>query len=147
MWPAMRRVYHPYHVWEDYRAGMYNLSDRIEEHRALSRELLADPVELLKGMRDAIEAWPLAAEHNLTGLGLNRRAWLGAVACCYVHGAREHTVRDAWWSLTEAQKAAANGVADRVIEEWEEAQYAPSLFPFGGRKEEECPNVDWGWMS
>lgn len=126
----MRRTSHPYHKWEDYQAGMYQQSDRADEHRASSHALLADPVTLEQAMRNVTAAWPVATEHQLTALDTNRRAWLGAAACCHTHGAREHAVRDAWWTLTEPQQRAANAAADAVIDDWEaERLGGQGLFP------------------
>lgn len=127
----MRRVYHPYHTWEDFRVGMFNPSDRAEEHRDCARALLADPAGFLAAMRAMVAEWPVAAEHNLTALDTNRRAWLGAAACCHHCGSREHTTREAWWSLTSTQQDAANAAAEDLIAEWERAYSgADALFPW-----------------
>lgn len=124
------RIYHPYHEWEDYRAGMYGTSEYPIIHEALSRALLAAPASLLQAMRCAATAWLRAAEHRLTAVGENRRAWLGAAACCHRYGAPEHATRAAWWTLNEAQKAAANVAADVVIAEWENLRSGVgTLFP------------------
>lgn len=124
----MRRA-HPYTAWEDYQAGMFGQSDRCAEETALAGELLGDPEEFRRAAREMVGSWPIAAEHNLSALDTNRRAWIGAAACFWLHGCREHTVRSAWWVLPRFDQWRANRVADQVIVEWEEARAdAQTLF-------------------
>ncbi len=115
----MKRVHHPYYVWEDVRAGMY-APMRGDDEIQRSRELLANAPGLLDAMNDAIIAWPRAAEHFLTDMAGNRRAWLGWAACCYAAGSTAQATRAAWWQLTEDQRDEANAAADQAIHRWEE---------------------------
>lgn len=125
----MRRVYHPYTAWEDYRAGMFTVSDRIVEHEALAYELLTSAENFAHAVVELFRVWPVATEHNLTATDTNRRAWVGAAACCLMHGCTEHTVRTAWWRMSELDQRRANQVADRLITDWEAGGYgAETLF-------------------
>lgn len=125
----MPRVYHPYTAWEDYRAGMFRMSDRIVEHESLAYELLTSAEDFRRVIADLFRAWPITTEHNLTATDTNRRAWVGAAACCFHHGCAEHTVRTAWWRMSELDQGRANRVADSMIAEWEaEANGAQTLF-------------------
>ena len=126
----MRRKWHPYTDWEDYQAGMYAVSDNVMDERADSIDLLRNPFGLRDAMADAVLSWPIAAEHNLTDTGSNRRAWLGQAACCLAHGATQFATCSAWWELTDDQRADANAAADYVIAMWEtEVTYgAETLF-------------------
>lgn len=127
----MRRVYHPYQSWEDFQAGMFHPSSQPDQHRELARALLSAPDVLLPAMRVVVTAWPVAAEHNLTALDTNRRAWLGAAVCCHRHGAPENATREAWWSLSLGQQGEANAVAEVVIAEWERNYSGTdALFPW-----------------
>jgi hypothetical protein len=111
---------HPYHVWEDYRAGMYDQSPTPDLHTALACDLLGgDPGILNAAMSSAVVAWPLATEHRLTASDTNRRAWLGAAACWMVGQCPEHATRAGWWRLTGRQRARANREANDVIGRWE----------------------------
>lgn len=98
---------------------MYRNSDRIDEHLALSRELLSDPSELRDAMFSVVTSWPTSTAHNLSDTSSNRRSWLGQAACCLIHGSTIWTTCQAWWLLTDAQRDAANAVADEVIKDWE----------------------------
>lgn len=112
---------HPYHVWEDYLAGMYDQSPTPALHIAMARTLLGAPADLGVAMRAVTARWPVASEHRLTASDINRQAWLGAAACFIVGHCPEHTTRSGWWQLTPRQQRAANGQADQVIGEWEAA--------------------------
>ena len=113
----MRRQRFPYHEWEDCQVGMYNPVGvgRVED----ARGLLGRASELEGHMRVAVQRWPRAAAHNLTDRRTNERAWLGWAACCVGVQAPAHITRAAWWQLSEAERAAANRAAARVIREYQ----------------------------
>jgi hypothetical protein len=115
----MKPDFRPYTEWEDYKAGMYGdaiASDR-ERLTGAAVALLADQHRLVAAMRSVTTEWRLAAEANLHELP-NNRAWLGQAACCYVAGVPEELTRSAWGKLDDAERLAANRVADQVIDEW-----------------------------
>jgi hypothetical protein len=123
------RVSRPYWEWEDHRAGLYRtLTAPGEDVRAA--ELLTDPVRLLDAMRQAVQTWPMAAEHHLSNPEENRRAWLGWAACMVAVGACARATRYAWPRLTEDERVTANAAADRVVAEWEGAN-SLTLFDTG----------------
>lgn len=126
----MARVWHPYTAWEDYRAGMYGLTDKLNAERGASIDLLRNPAALQDAMLDAVLAWPVAAEHNLSDTSCNRRAWLGQAACCLAHGATQFATCSGWWDLSDDQRAQANAAADVVIARWESEVFcgAQALF-------------------
>lgn len=131
--PDVKRVSLPYWMWEDHKAGLYRtLAGPGEDERA--RELLADSARLLDAMRQAVQTWPLAAQHQLSNTEQNRRAWLGWAACMVAVGACARATRYAWPRLTEDERVSANHAADVVIAEWERANADPdtqgTLFDF-----------------
>jgi hypothetical protein len=120
----MRRIYHHFERWEDWRDGLYRLSvdsnaDEILTDRAA--RLLADP-DSLSAMMHAVEEYKCSAEVNLSNKRRNRQAWLGQAACCFVCGAPESLTKSAWHRLSPAEQDAANAVADKVIAMWEDRQ-------------------------
>jgi hypothetical protein len=128
----VRRVWHPYTDWEDYRAGMYGPAKDFMRERGLSIDLLRDATGALPdAMMDAVLAWPIAAEHNLTDTGSNRRSWVGQAACCLAHDATEFATCSAWWELSDDQRDAANAVADTVIARWEREVWSGAQTLFG----------------
>jgi hypothetical protein len=127
---VFERVFHPYTEWEDYQAGMWG-PVAVDAHTAAAAAVLGEPDVFYGAAVDMLAAWPKAAEHNLTNLEQNRRAWVGQAACCYLVGVPESATRLAWWLLLLDERDAANAVADRVISEWERARESsvrPALF-------------------
>lgn len=114
--PAVR-IYHPYTAWEDWQAGMWSRSRR-DGDTARAAHILGDPDTFRDAARAMLRDWPRSAEQNLTGGLNNRRAWVGQAACCHLAGVPEDQTRDAWWTLTDAERRTANQIADDVIIEW-----------------------------
>lgn len=122
----MHREKFPYWEWEDYQAGLYELTwvGGAEE----AKTILADLPLLLTGMNRAVSEWPKAAAHHLTDGGMNQRAWLGWAACGILAQTPAHVTRQAWWQLTEIQRNEANKIADGVIESYVNPYHRESLF-------------------
>lgn len=115
----MKPDFRPYTEWEDYKAGMYGDPVSCDRERLTSAAvaLLGDQHKLFAAMRSVTTEWRLAAEANLHELP-NNRAWLGQAACCFAACVPEELTRSAWGKLNDAERAAANRVADQVIDEW-----------------------------
>lgn len=123
----MKRIYHPYYVWEDYLHGMYIPDSKlteseIEEYTKKALTLLKDPVLFLRIGREMISSWTKAAEHNLTNTQRNRQAWIGQASSCYYAKSPEITTKYAWRLMTKEEQDAANAVANTLIFEWERKQ-------------------------
>lgn len=117
----MKRIFHHYQHWEDWKDGLYRQSLSDAEAIIVDRaaRLLANPDSLRVAMEHVAMNWKHAAEVNLTNRSRNRQAWLGQAACCFVCGAPEDLTKQAWHMLSMAEKIAANAVADGVIAAWE----------------------------
>lgn len=118
---ALERIYHRFELWEDNRYGMYEKTCFMDDHQMMidCQVLLSCPEWLYEAMSQVTHSWFHSSEHNLSNSNRNRQAWLGQAACCIVHGAPEYLTKLAWHRLTAKQQAAANAVADEVIEVWE----------------------------
>lgn len=127
----MKQVYEHYEKWEDYRAGMFALSDILDKDKKVigAINILSDPAEFYNVLQKVLSEWPTASAVNLTNRGQNRRAWLGAAACMYRHKTPEYLTRIAWNLLNKDIQDAANRTADKVIMEYETQQpNAQTLF-------------------
>lgn len=115
----MTQIYHPYHLWEDYLAGMWQRCDRGEEERLLqvAIEFTGDHIKYGIAMLRVIVEWPVTCEHNLTS-PLNQRAFIGHCAVCLQIGIPEYITRMAWAYLSKQQQDDANAAADRAILQW-----------------------------
>lgn len=118
----MRRIYHKYELWEDWRSGMWRQSlPQDEAARLLARAVEFTGNAKLYGsyMKRVVDTWLFSVEHNLTNTGMNRRAWVGHAAASLAIGAPEYITRQAWWMLTQDQRRKANRRADTAIRKFE----------------------------
>ena len=97
-----KRVYHPYHLWEEYHAGMWIVTagEKRKEHAKASADLMRDPEAFFQAMMKAVNDWPISCEVNLTASSINQRAWLGHAGCCIAAGSPEDCTRLGWHMLT-----------------------------------------------
>jgi len=117
----LKRVYHPYWLWEEYHAGMWKKAHAKEEAGLLQTAIeFTGNAELYgRSMIEAVHLWPWSCEHNLTCKSMNRQAWIGHAACCIAIACPEYITRLAWHTLSQKQQDDANSKADTAIEYWE----------------------------
>jgi hypothetical protein len=128
------RVFYPWNKCEEFSAGMWRKVSGEEHEDCASRatDLMRNPQEFKKAMAKAVKSWPISAEHNLSAIECNRRAWLGHAGCLVGAGSPEEPTRIGWHRLTEAEQREADRVAQEVIDGWEEeydARGQQELFP------------------
>lgn len=117
-----QQIFHPFTLWEDAKAGMYRRSSECEHlHIASAITILSNSLICNQSMRMVIECWRFASEHNMSNLKRNRRAWLGQSACCFTAGCPEYCTKTAWGMLPQAIQDKANGIAQVIISEWDNA--------------------------
>lgn len=117
----MKRVYYPYNLWEEYKAGMWRIvpaSER-DNYAEQAAALMRETDSFKDAMMEAIEKWPVSSEMNLSARCMNRRAWLGRAGCCVAINSPEEATRQGWHYLTQEEQDEANQAADEVIAEWE----------------------------
>ena len=136
----LTRVWHPYTSWEEFPAGMWSRIHGEERAELLRQaiEFTGDHILYGSWMLKVAEQWPISCEHNLTGTGINRRAWTGHAACCLAIGCPEDITREAWGHLTQQQQDDANRAADRAIHAWEQA--------YEGQDTSVHQNLGWAWV-
>lgn len=117
----LKRVFHPYTLWEDAQAGMWRnvVGEERQAYLIQAANLMKDPVSFLAFMTRVIHEWPYACEANLTTRSINRQAWIGHAATVLAVGAPEDVTRQAWWTLNQAEQDLGNAAADAAIAEWE----------------------------
>jgi hypothetical protein len=116
----MKRIWHDYRRWEDYKAGMWRSATKedVEKLLPVAIEFTGDHIRYGKAMMRVIVSWKYSCEHNLTDKSLNKRAWIGHAACALEMKLPESIVRMAWKDLTHEQRFEANKQADIAINEW-----------------------------
>ena len=114
-------MWHPYWLWEDVKAGMWNKVDSSKRANFLKQaiEFTGDHEKYGTFMRKVVIDWPLASEHNLTETSMNRLAWIGHAACCLAIGCPEDITRQAWAHLSQQQQEKANQQAQNALQQWE----------------------------
>lgn len=118
-----------YEKWEDFQSGMYRLiSEKDKDIMVINAiTLLKNQIEFYQSMKEMISKWETAAKVNLTNNGINKRAWLGAAACCFKHNVPEYLTRIAWNLLNKEHQDSANETAEKIIREYNSI-YAQTLF-------------------
>lgn len=118
----MRQVFHPYHLWEGYKSGMYEPCKLGRDDRVMTaKQLLTNLEALRREMTRVTIEWPIETEHVLTDQSISHRAWLGQSACNIYADVREDETREAWGYLTNKQRRDANAVADSVDRKWRDS--------------------------
>lgn len=114
-----KRVYHPFHLWEEIAFGMW--SDVENEKEWLEKAISFTGNHKLYGsfMIRVVSEWPISCENALTDYNINRKAWVGHAAAALAIGCPEHITRKAWKHLSYEQQYLANEEASRAIRAWE----------------------------
>lgn len=120
----MNQYFSHYENWEDHKNGMYQLSC-IDKHKKVigAIEVLCNNDIFYSTLINVLSEWPVSTKVNLTNLNQNRKAWLGAAACCYLHKTPEFLTRIAWGLLNTDEQNKANLVAEKIIKEYERKNF------------------------
>jgi hypothetical protein len=116
----MTRIYHPYWLWEDYKAGLYENISGAEKSVRLQKaiEMFNDENLTYQNMNYVIENWKYSCEHNLTNESLNKIAYIGQSACCVYAGVPNSITMEAWSFLSNEVKKRSDLIAKQCIEKW-----------------------------
>lgn len=116
----MKKIWHSYDKWEDYKFGMYSSPDKASRPLLKTRvsALMMDVKSFELAMKRVVREWPISTEHNLSCASTNRRAWLGQAACAIELSSSEDLTRECWGEMNNFLKYRANCAADRVIKKW-----------------------------
>jgi len=115
----LKRVYHPYTLWEEVAANMWGDVEDRKEWLAKAIAFTGDHKRYGSYMMRVIREWSVSSENALTDQRMNRKAWIGHAATALAIGCPEDIVRQAWGQLTDEQRLLANKEAARAIRTWE----------------------------
>jgi hypothetical protein len=117
----IKRIYHSWEKWEDYKSGFYNNVSGKEKTIMIKKvvEMFSSRELTEKYMDKVIHSWFYSCEQNLTNNGMNKIAYIGQAACCLFYGIPASVTMEAWSSVDEADQQVANGIADKKLNEWE----------------------------
>jgi hypothetical protein len=112
----MKRIYHPYWLWEDYKNGMYELNLKNENYLIEKAIILLTDFNMFKTTAlEVIKKWKVSSKVNLTNPNCNKKAWIGQASCSYKYKVPEYLTRIAWGKLTDEQRIKADNIAIEVI--------------------------------
>jgi hypothetical protein len=116
----LKKIWHPYWEWEDWKAGMWRKVSAKEERKFLPIAVEFTGNHVLYGthMMAIVTEWPVSCEHNLTDASLNKIAWIGHAACAHAKGIPEYIVRRAWSVLSDEQRDLANERSEMALSFW-----------------------------
>lgn len=120
----MNRIYHPWHKWECYKSGFYEINpppgltrnDCLMMYADFLRDI--DSFEL--NMKRVKDNWIHSCEHFLTNESMNRIAWLGQSAMCINSGISSF-FRSGFFILSESEQKDANFAAEKFLLDWIES--------------------------
>ena len=116
---SIKRIYHPYWVWEEVKYNMWGVVDNKFEMLEWAVDFTGNSDLYGSWMISVVNDWVYSTEHNLSNKTQNRKAWIGHAACAYANMCPEDIVRKAWSYLSEKQQIDANKKADEAIMLWE----------------------------
>lgn len=125
----IKRIYHPFHLWEEVEAGMWKDTPKEQEQEKIKEctEFMSDHKLFGHNMQRVIKEWKYSCENWLSFKGMNRIAWIGQAACCIALNCPEYIVRQSWGYLTEEQRQLANEQAEIAITIWEDDYYDKTI--------------------
>ncbi len=119
--PELNRIYHPWHLWEDYQHNFYGgvVKDwKRDDTMQMYADMLRDLPRFEAALQVIIRDWKYSNEHNLSHSGMNRVAYLGQCACALLYNAPSKECRGGYQLLTETEKQAADAVAQKYLDIW-----------------------------
>jgi len=114
------RIFHTYDKWECYKAGFYATTKEGWSHQQCKDEfvrILSDQNLFGDILSKVIREWKYSCEHYLTNKAMNRIAWLGQAAVCYLSGVPSR-YSSAWFDIDEETRKLADETALHYLNKW-----------------------------
>lgn len=117
---SKNRIYHPYNLWEDYKAGFYdNVSGDLKKEMINKViEFFSNPNLTRSLMMEVVKNWKYSCEHNLTNESMNKIAYIGQAACCIYAGIPSTITMEAWSKVPKEHQLQADKIALDVLNYW-----------------------------
>jgi hypothetical protein len=118
----MKRIYHPYWLWEDFKAGFYDNCSGEKKDLFIQKSIeMFNSKRLTKeNMFFIVDNWKYSCEHNLTNPSINQIAYIGQAACCNYSGCPSTVTMEVWNMLTPDVQKIADSIALEAIERWKQ---------------------------
>jgi galactokinase/mevalonate kinase-like predicted kinase len=116
------RIYHPWWLWECYKAGFYSTippDGKTKEQCKEEYAIFLSDIELFNySMDEVIKTWKYSSEHFLSNPSINRIAWLGQSSMCLANKIPS-AFKSGFFLLDDCQKTKANNAARIKLNDWE----------------------------
>lgn len=118
----MKRIYHPYWLWEDFKHGFYdNASGEVKQRHIDNCLKMFNSERLTKEhMIRVVKEWKFSCEHNLTNESINKIAYIGQAACCLYSGIPSTVTMECWSMLSKEVQERSDKLAIEAIELWKQ---------------------------
>lgn len=132
----IKRIYHSWEKWEDYKAGFYNNVSGKDKAEMIEKvkELFNNPKLTRDYMEKAINEWFFSCEHNLSNKSMNRIAYIGQAACCLYARIPNLLTMNVWGSLEEEVRLRSDEIAKQTILKWEQETILKIISKVGNLK-------------
>lgn len=132
----LKRIYHNYKLWEDYKNGFYNNCSKQEKQLKIEKvkEMFNDYKLTDFYMQKVINEWTYSCEHNLTNYSMNRVAYLGQAACCIYAKVPNLITMYAWKFLDYDVRERSDKLAVKKILQWEQKKKSELIFMSGKKR-------------
>lgn len=114
------RIFHTYDKWECFKSGFYKSTKEGWSHDQCKEEfkrILSDKNLFTETLEKVIVEWKYSCEHYLTNTSMNRIAWLGQAAVCYLSQVPSKYA-NAWFEIDVETQDVANNVALDALNKW-----------------------------
>jgi hypothetical protein len=132
----IKRIYHPWEKWEDYKAGFYDNVSAKDKQKMINKviEMFSSHELTEKYMNKVINEWFFSCEHNLTNNGLNKIAYIGQAACCLYGKVPNLLTMYVWKHLSEKIKLRSDNIAKKTISKWEQKKILEIISKIGKKE-------------
>lgn len=114
------RIFKTYDKWECYPAGFYENSHPELSHDECKSKfisIITSDNTFKKGLEGVINNWNNSCKHYLTNKSMNRIAWLGQAAVCFLTGIPSKYA-SSWFDISEEERHKANKIALNYLNIW-----------------------------
>lgn len=115
----LEKIWHPWWLWEDYKAGFYETLTGIKKQRGeeIYAEFLSSRVKFNNTLVRVTKYWKYSCEHNLTCKSMNRIAYLGQSSVCFRYSIPS-CCRGGFMLLDKMEREEANNLALYWLNKW-----------------------------
>lgn len=114
------RIFHTWDKWECYKAGFYETKHPKKTNGAcehLFKMTIKNEESFSRALKGVINDWKRSCEHYLSNSSMNRIAWLGQAAVCYLTGVPSR-FSSVWYDIDEESRSKANELALEYLNIW-----------------------------